>query len=180
MRFWKEVAALFLRSRKCLLTKYWWDIPVFSIAEFSRRASPWKIVECVLCAQMVTCTLPFSDWRTRWKRADAWGVPSDFKNAIPLWIWERKYSFLPVSSPLMLWKWDMTSLWQHVPVDAQFSGLILGRPFSLPPWGSFVSLVPSPRAIKWEPPFINWVGTGEGVGGGLFSAAGGGLPEWAH
>lgn len=47
-------------------------------------------------------------------------------------------------------------------MDAQFSGLILGRPFSLPPWGSFVSLVPSPRAIKWEPPFINWVGTGEG------------------
>ena len=41
--------------------------------------------------------------------------------------------FLPVTSPLMLWKWDMTSLWQHVPVDAQFSGLILGRPFSLPP-----------------------------------------------
>lgn len=71
----------------------------------------------------------------------------------------------------------MTSLWQHVPLEAQFSGLILGRPFSVPPWGSFVSLVPVPRAINWEPPFINWVGTGEGVGGGLFSAAGGGLPE---
>jgi hypothetical protein len=55
--------------------------------------------------------------------------------------------------------------------------LILGRPFSVPPWGSFVYLVPAPRAIKWEPPFINWVGTGEGVGRGLFSAAGRGLSE---
>lgn len=79
--------------------------------------------------------------------------------------------------PFNALEWDRTSLWQHVPVDAQFSGLILGRPFFVPPWGSFVSLVPAPRAIKWEPPFINWVGTGEGVGGGLFSAAGGGLPE---
>lgn len=71
----------------------------------------------------------------------------------------------------------MTSLWQCVPVEAQSSGLILGRPFPVPPWGSFVYLVPAPRAIKWEPPFINWVGTGEGVGGGLFSVAGRGLSE---
>lgn len=104
-------------------------------------------------------------------------MPTDFKNAIPLHIWEGKHGFFASFFPFNALKWDMTSLWQHVRVEAQFSGLILGRPFSVPPWGSFVSLVPAPRAIKWEPPFINWVGTGEGVGRGLFSVAGGGLPE---
>lgn len=104
-------------------------------------------------------------------------MPTDFKNAIPLHIWERKHGFFASFFPFNALKWDMTSLWLHVPVEAQFSGLILGRPFSVPPWGSFVSLVPAPRAIKWEPPFINWFGTGEGVGRGLFSVAGGGLPE---
>lgn len=73
----------------------------------------------------------------------------------------------------------MTSLWQHVPVDAQFSGLILWKAFFSPSLGVIcISGSFSQSHKKWEPPFINlgwdW---GRGSAGDSFSAAGGGLPE---
>lgn len=72
----------------------------------------------------------------------------------------------------------MTSLWQHVPVDAQFSGSSWKAFFS-PSLGVICISGSFSMTIKWEPPFINWVGTGEGREG-LFSAAERGLQNEPH